>query len=129
MTGAADLDQILKTLRQAETDFNIASDEEKLCEDEQQDILHELELVRLSYHERGKLAARLVEVRKKRRQAKNALETLEPLVNWLKENQDTVRSLQRVLGEMRKQEQRHLNRVYVKRVDGEGAIIEFDSKK
>lgn len=129
MTGAADLEQILKTLRQAETDFNIASDEQKVCDDEQQDILHELELVRLSYHERGKLAARLVEVRKKRRLAKNTLETLEPLVNWLKENQDTVRSLQRVLGEMRKQEQRHLNRVYVKRVDGEGAILEFGSEK
>lgn len=123
MTGAADLEQILRALRQAGTEYNMAGDELKLCEDRQQDILHELELAELKYHERARLATELSEVRKRRREVKNALEVLEPLVNWLNANPEALRSLQRVLGDMRKQEQRHANRIYIKRSDADGGIL------
>ena len=91
-----------------------------LCDDETQDILHRLELLPLTYHERARLAARLCEVRQERRKLKDSIESMEPLMNWIQEFGAAKNKLSSVLGEMRKVDGRHNNRVYFVRT-GENA--------
>lgn len=93
------------------------------CESKTQDLLHELELVPHSFNERGRIAKELSEVRQKRREAKNLIEMLSPLVDWYEHQQSSVNALKRVLGEMRKAADRQANRLYYKRADDSHEII------
>lgn len=95
----------------------------KYCEDKTQDIMHELELVDHTYHERAKLAQELAEVRQQRRVSKNICEILAPLVTWCEKEQSAINGLKRVLGDMRKIDERRDNRLYYKRADGNHEII------
>ena len=95
----------------------------KHCEDKTQDIMHELELVDHTYHERAKLAAELAEVRQQRRTSKDLCELLTPLVSWYEKQQPAVNALTRVLGEMRKIDEKRDNRLYYKRADGSHDVI------
>ena len=83
-----------------------------------QDYLHSLELDGLKYEERAKLATKIAKCRQDRRNHKDTVRALEPLVEWLdtEKGKQLFNLLREVLGKTRKVEERMENRVYVKRV-------------
>lgn len=103
------LDRILTQLRDAESALSSAQTELKHCDDRTQDILHDLELNDHTYHERGKLTNELVDIRKRRRVAKDTIEILTPLHEWANV---ALHKLESVLGEMRKIDTKRANRQY-----------------
>ena len=104
-------------LREAAGQHHIAADEERLANDETQDILHRLELYDDTYNETAKLAKLLREVRRKRREAKDINEITGLIGDWAKENAAAVKALERLLGAVRKAEKRHEDRLYGNRTE------------
>ena len=89
-----------------------------------QDYLHKLELEELSYSERAKIATQLKRCRRLRREHKDTVEILEPLVQYIESDKgrNTLNLLREALGKTRKAEERMKDRVYYHRVLTEGAI-------
>lgn len=77
-----------------------------------------LELEKMDYKERAKIATQLSRCRQKRRECKDTVEILEPLVQFLDTDKGkTLFNLMReVLGKTRKVEERMETRIYVPRV-------------
>ena len=124
MVTTKDVENILKIIGQATPDFQYANDVWRDCDEETQDILHDLEIVPHTHNERGHLAKRLAEVRKIRRNAKDDAETLAPLVDWADKNTTAINQLKETLGAMRKRDALHTNRVYFRRTgDNKGEMI------
>ena len=117
------IDEILKFLESAVKERDAHYTTMHWCEDKTQDIMHELELLPNNYHERARLATELAEVRQRRRAAKDMYERLTPLVEWCDKQRAAVNALTRVLGEMRKIDEKQANRLYYKRADGNHEII------
>jgi len=86
------------------------------------DLLHSLELDKLDYKQRAKISTRLAKCRKERRNHKDTVRALEPLVEWLDtdKGKQLFNLLREVLGKTRKVEERMENRVYVRRIIDEG---------
>lgn len=83
-----------------------------------QDYLHSLELDGLKYEERAKLATQLALCRQERREHKDTVQILEPLVEWLdtEKGRQLFNLLREVLGRTRKVEDRMETRIYCPRV-------------
>lgn len=81
---------------------------------ETQDYLHLLELGELNYKERAKLATKLANIRKLRRQSKDTVEVCEPLIEYFNSDKgkNTLNVLKSTLGSVRKIEKSKVNRVY-----------------
>ena len=92
------------------------------CEKRQSDILHELEFVKMGYHERAKLAGELIEVRKRRRSAKNQMFLIEPFIEWKENNKRAVNELSMALGKMRKIAEKQNSMVYHKKLNATEVI-------
>lgn len=123
MIETKDLESILELFRRAKTELNMAIDDLKYCDDKTQDYLHELELVAHTYHERGRIAKELAELRQARRTAKDRIELMTPIVNWSVQYKSSIDGLQRVLGELRKIDEKQANRMYFYRADEKGKTI------
>lgn len=117
MKASKDLERFLDFLKSAESQLDQAMAGQQDAEAETQDILHSLELEKHSYHEMAALSRKLAEVRQTRRQNKDIVAQLTPVVEWTKENDGTVRSLQRLLGDVRKAEKSTQNRIYTPRTN------------
>lgn len=117
MKASKDLERFLDFLKSAESQLDQATAGQQEAEAETQDILHSLELEKHSYHEMAALSRKLAEVRQTRRQHKDIVAQLTPVVEWTKENDGTVRSLQRLLGDVRKTEKSTQNRIYTPRTN------------
>lgn len=115
MIGIKDIEYVLEVLRQAESDYRYAYDTVGQCDRETQDILHDLELKQHSYHENAELAGRLTEIRRKRRDAKDTVDELQYLMTWKEQEQRAISKLELTLGNMRKTDEQHRNRVYFRR--------------
>ena len=125
-----DVEKILKTIEDASFQYRSASDEIAECEKKQQDILHDLELADHTYHERGRLCNDLVEIRRRRRLAKNVMDLLEPVVKWRNESQGPLNKLSNTIGSMRKIKERQDSKVYFRRTgEDAGSIIEHREAK
>lgn len=87
-----------------------------------QDYLHSLELDGLKYEERAKIATKIAKCRQDRRNHKDTVRALEPLVEWLDtdKGKQLFNLLREVLGKTRKVEERMENRVYVRRITDGG---------
>lgn len=87
-----------------------------------QDILHKIELEKMTRDERAKICKKLADIRKHRREYKDVLEVIKPLYDFLSEekNISVIHRLEGVLGEVRKKEKLLDNRTYVPRVLEEG---------
>ncbi len=118
-----DIENVLDLFRWANTELNMANDDLKYCDDKTQDYLHELELVEHTYHERGRIAKESSELRQKRRAAKDRIELVTPFVNYAIQYKSSIEGLQRVLGEMRKIDEKKANRMYFYRADDKGKTI------
>lgn len=116
---AENLSNFLDFFRNSQETYRIALDGEAEKEQETQDILHKLELESesIAYHEKAKLATLLVTIRQERRKYKNTYQELQPLIDWIAENQKAIHQLQEVLGKMRKIENKQLNASYIPRTN------------
>lgn len=117
MDVSGQIEAFLRFLREAETDLHIAQDEEKRTNEETQDILHRLELCDDDADFTGKLAGKLRVVRRMRRKAKDMREVCGPVCGWAEEYSAARKSLERLLGDVRKIEARQQNRMYIPRTD------------
>ena len=127
MNTSQSLSDFLEFLRQSQQDYSIAADIETTKSKETQDILHKIELDDVKYHDYAKLGKALKSIRNERREAKNIQLQLAPLVGWIKENQNVVRGLERLLGEVRKAETNIKNAHYYPRTDVVDEILKNDN--
>lgn len=127
MNTSQSLSDFLEFLRQSQQDYSIAADIETTKSKETQDILHKIELDNVKYHDYAKLGKALKSIRNERREAKNIQLQLSPLIGWIKENQNVVRGLERLLGEVRKAETNIKNAHYYPRTDVVDEILKNDN--
>lgn len=85
-------------------------------EDLTQDLLHHLEIDHPNYRETALAGRELAEARRKRRVAKDLAEVLAPIDQYIKQHKGEINALEKLLGDVRKAEQRHENRFYVPKV-------------
>lgn len=109
------ISEFLDWLRESDTIYNMAQATAEEESKKTQDILHKLELGSTTYHERAKLGRALIDIRKKRREAKDTIAVLEPVVGWKEENKSCIGSLERLLGQVRKEEINTEGRIYYPR--------------
>lgn len=106
------IEGFLNFLREAQQGYDIAVSSELEANNETQDILHATELKKNTYHEHAQLSKLLCKVRQKRRAAKDTKQQLEPVSDWVSENQKVIHSLEMLLGIVRKAEKNAENRYY-----------------
>lgn len=106
------LESFLNYLRETEQLSRFAFADEQQANDETQDILHSLELEEHNYHSTAHLAERLKEVRKKRRAAKDMIAQTAPIIEWIEHNKSVIKTLEQVLGRVRKEEKNADGRIY-----------------
>lgn len=107
----------LDFIREAQMEYEVARMEQSEADNATQDILHRLELYDDSYHDMAKLSKALKEVRQDRRAAKDAISELDPVCGWAKETIKVLKSLEQLLGNLRKIEKATQNRYYTDRTD------------
>lgn len=108
-------DQIANFLnfaRDAGSKYSMACQDEEQANLETQDILHSLEIYNHPYNQKAKLAGKLVDVRRRRRTAKDMMDVYAPITTWVEENRAVIKSLERLLGDVRKAENIQKNRCY-----------------
>lgn len=96
------------------SDYNWNSEEVNRLDKLTQDYLHMLELEGLDYGERAKVATKLAHCRQLRRQSKDTVEILEPLITFLESDKgkNMLNLLKETLGKIRKVEDKMENRTY-----------------
>lgn len=92
--------------------YHMAEAEEQEANDQTQDILHSLELQDHDYHSFARLSKELKGIRQSRRRAKDIMGTTAPVLDWMEKNRACIKSLEQLLGIVRKAEKRTENRIY-----------------
>ncbi len=110
------LKQFLDFEKNCETIYELYSENVPKCDKATQDLLHQLEFG--SYKERQKTATMIANIRKERRESKDGVAILQPLMELVKTNEGKkfIRQLQLVLRETRRVEKNMLNRIYTPRI-------------
>ena len=111
------LSDFLAYLRECASDYSMAQSIEQETNSQTHDLLHCLELEPHPYHEQARLAKALAKTRQVRRDAKNVCEQTKAVVEWLEQNGPVVKSLERLLGDVRKAEKRVENQSYNRKTD------------
>jgi len=129
LTFTADnLKDIREICKQADEANNNAIWTLDYCNGREDDILHELELKDLTYHQQAKLAKELTDIRRKRRDAKNQIALLEPFLDWKANYRKAINDLSGVIGKMRAAADRQKNMVYHSRIDPSVVIEHYDGE-
>ena len=112
------ISEFLNFVSDAQTKYQLYSEEVNKQEKLTQDYLHSLELDDLKCDERSKVATKLALNRKDRRYYKDRVEELEPIVKFFEDPQHKkmLNLMTKVLGDTRKQESYHKDRKYIPRV-------------
>ena len=110
------IEGFLSYLRETEKRYHMAELDEQEANDETQDILHSLELQDHDYLDFARLSKELRGVRQKRRAAKDTMSETAPVLDWIDANRSTIKSLERLLGDVRKAEKNTENRIYTPKV-------------
>ena len=107
-----------KMVETARSDYEWNRDEVNRLDRLTQDYIHKLELEGLDYSERAKVATKLMKCRQLRRESKDTIEILEPLITFLEgeKGREMMNLIRNILGKTRKAEERMLNRTYRYRV-------------
>lgn len=118
MKYSENISMFLKFIKAAREEYAFCYEEVGKQDRLTQDYLHSLELDELTRPERNKVATMIMVNRKDRRYFKDRAEELKPIVDFLEDphNQKVFNRLSVLLGDIRKQEVRHENRVYIPRV-------------
>lgn len=106
----------LETLNLIEKDWVSWQDELLICEQEIQDLLHEIELTKFDAARGYQLAKQIQEVRQRRRQLKDYMEITKHLKEYLDVNKQMKITLFKVLTAMEKTEENQGHRIYTPRV-------------
>ncbi len=117
MKYSESLENFLGYLREVQQEYNIAGLTEQEANNATQDILHNLELFENKYHDCAKLSIALRTVRQERRTAKDTQQILQPIINWIGQNAKTIKSLEQLLGAVRKAEKNMDSRHYNPKTD------------
>ncbi|MCI9444311.1 MAG: hypothetical protein HFF69_06250 [Oscillospiraceae bacterium] len=112
---SSQIDEFLAYLRDCEQRFRMAEADELEANAITNDIHHDMEFVEHDDAELLVLAVELTAARKKRRAAKDAMAETAPVLAWLEENRKTVKSLEQLLGAVRRAERAAENRIYTPR--------------
>lgn len=107
----------LDFMRESMMEYEIARTRQVDADNETQDLLHRLELHDDSYHDMARISKELKRVRQERRNAKDTISELEPVRKWSEGNARTLKSLEQMLGAVRKAEKATQNRLYTDRTD------------
>jgi len=112
------LTEHIKFLDQAKEDYNYYYEQVHEKNNAEQDYLHELELTEMTKEELLEHAKKMRENRLERRQAKDAVEVLTPIVEFLESDmgKKSLNQLKQVLGKTRNIETLQPKRTYTKRV-------------
>lgn len=94
-----------------------AEDQLHQAEDEETDLNHFLELMSPDRTEVYRAARKLQTVLQTRREAKDLLDALSPISEWISANGGVINKMKNVLGEIRKTEQKQQNRMYREKTD------------
>ena len=113
--NSKDLEAFLSLLRTTEEQHNIHYDNVNKCDREQQNLLHDFELLDLNYNQRAKKATELKKTRLERRYSKDIVEMTSEVVQFCKDNRQFIQKMERLLGDLRKKEKDLENRVYKRR--------------
>ena len=111
---SAYISSFLNLLRETHSDYEWNKTEVNRLDKLTQDYLHMLELDKLSYSERAKVATKLAKCRQLRRESKDTAEILEPLIEFIASDKgkNMINLLTETLGKTRKTEQRMESRTY-----------------
>lgn len=109
------IDGFLAFLRDCEQRFHMAEADELEANAITNDIHHALELEDHSDSEILSLALELAGTRRKRRAAKDIMAKTAPVLAWMEDSRPVIKSLEKLLGEVRKAERAAENRVYTPR--------------
>lgn len=118
------IESFLNYIRMTEQLNRMAIADEQQTNDETQDILHSLELENHNYHSTARLAMKLKQVRKTRRDAKNTIAQTVPVVEWAEHNRGIIKGLEQLLGKVRREEKNAEGRIYTPKT----TIIESTDK-
>lgn len=110
------IDNFLSFIRKCQEEYNIYKSKNSDSDNATQDILHYIELI-LSYADNDNIVnSNLINLLKKtrieRRNAKDHLASLDPIISWISSNTRTINDLQKLLGDVRKVVKNSRNRFY-----------------
>ena len=105
-------------MAQAQRDYTWNEEQVAYFNGLQEDLLHQIELDNLNYKDRARVATQLMKCRQSRRESKDTVRALQPLVEFLDSDKgkQLANLMKEVLGRTRKVEKQMENRVYVPRV-------------
>ena len=108
---------LIEMMENAKKDYYWNEDEVTRLNGLQQDYLHMLELDGLNYGERAKVATKLMKCRQDRRDSKDMVRVLDPLIKFLESDKgrNMMNLMKEVLGKTRRVEKDMECRVYVPR--------------
>lgn len=110
------LSDILKYFREIQFKYNYALK----CVDDmqllQEDLLHKIEFKDKTAAERNKTSTKLRKCRVERRKNKDDAELLRELVEFINSNQQQIKKLEKILGDMRRVESNQDRRMYKPRI-------------
>jgi len=112
------ISHFLNFISEARKEYAVAVEGIRTEEKRQEDLLHEIEFSKVA-NERNKLTTKLHKCREKRRKYKDIKEELEPIVEFANDpaNKKVIDKLSsQLLGQVRKVENYHENRVYKRRL-------------
>lgn len=116
MKSSEKLSKVLELTREVENQYDFSVGRISDLECLQNDLLHKLEFKASTAAERSKIATALKKCRNERRRQKEQTELLRELVEFISANQSQVKKLEKILGNMRKNEENQEKRTYKPRV-------------
>lgn len=116
--SSQNISEFIKFLDDIKSQYEYFVEQLKIQDDLTQDLLHKIEFEEGGIKQRNKMATTLKNCRKDRRYYKDRIEEYQPIINFIENpsNSKTINNLKQTLGEVRKQENYHLNRFYKPRV-------------
>lgn len=110
------LTNFLSDIREIESEYSWNFEAVSKCDKATQDLLHELEFG--DYDIARKNGPKVAKIRKARRICKDAVDLAEPLHSWLvsQEGISIMRKLEKILGQIRKEQAAKASRKYYPRV-------------
>ena len=112
MRYSDNIEIFLEFLRQAKREYQISITEEREKDAASQGLDHRLELGDNSYHDMAIFAKVRLQVRRERRQAKDRQQELKPITDWMYQNPRVIKSLEELLGTVRRAEKALEGRMY-----------------
>jgi len=111
------IEEFLNLCNNAERQFEFNKEIVDNCNKKTNDYSHRLELENDTYNDRVKLQTQQRKNLKERRESKNIIEILEPIIEYKNGNKNSLNMLRQTLGKIRKVENYHENRTYRKRAE------------